>query len=259
MFSCVHCDFVCSDTEFKENLSVCPSCAYHFRVTARNRLDDFLDPKGRVEIGSQLVSVDMYDFHDTRSYKDRLKEARDETNETDAVIVMAGQLLGLPVVTAAFEFDFMAGTIGSVVGERIVLAVNHALQHGSPFIVFCTSGGARMQESFYSLYQVAKICAALGSLADARLPLISVLTDPTMGGLTASIGMLGDINIGEPGALIGFAGPRVIQQIVHQTLPPGFQRSEFLLQHGSIDMISDRRELRLTISSLLSLIHSDRK
>jgi acetyl-CoA carboxylase carboxyl transferase subunit beta len=224
------------------------------RQSARKRLHGFLDPGNRTEIGENLVSVDALKFKDSKKYKDRLAQAQKTTGEKDALIVVAGQLEGRPVVAAAFNFEFMGGSMGSVVGERFVRGVNYCLANSVPMVVFCASGGARMQESLLSLFQMAKTSAALAAMAAARIPFISVMTDPTMGGVSASLAMLGDINIGEPGALIGFAGPRVIEQTVREKLPEGFQRSEFLLDHGALDMIVDRREMRQTIASLFDLM-----
>jgi acetyl-CoA carboxylase carboxyl transferase subunit beta len=227
------------------------------RVSARKRLHSFLDQGNRFEIAESLVSVDALKFKDSKKYKDRLTQAQKSTGEKDALIVVAGKLEGRPVVAAAFNFEFMGGSMGSVVGERFVRGVNYAIENKAPLVVFCASGGARMQESLFSLFQMAKTSAALAALADAGVPFISVMTDPTMGGVSASLAMLGDINIGEPGALIGFAGPRVIEQTVREKLPEGFQRSEFLLEHGALDMIVDRREMRSTIANLVSLMMAE--
>lgn len=251
---CPACNAILYRSEVERNLEVCPKCNHHMRISGRKRLHLFLDPGNRQEIGEGLTPVDPLKFKDSKKYKDRLAQAQKATGEKDALIVVAGQLLGRPLVAAAFNFEFMGGSMGSVVGERFVRGVNHCLEHGVPLVVFSASGGARMQESLLSLFQMAKTAAALARLADAGIPFISVMTDPTMGGVSASLAMLGDINIGEPGALIGFAGPRVIEQTVREKLPEGFQRSEFLLKHGALDMIVDRREMREKIASLLSIL-----
>jgi acetyl-CoA carboxylase carboxyl transferase subunit beta len=224
------------------------------RLSARKRLHAFLDPGNRVELAEHLVSVDVLKFKDSKKYKDRLVQAQKNSGERDALIVVAGRLEGRPIVAAAFNFDFMGGSMGSVVGERFIRGVNHCIAQRVPMICFAASGGARMQESLLSLFQMAKTSAALAQMAKAGIPFISVMTDPTMGGVSASLAMLGDINIGEPGALIGFAGPRVIEQTVREKLPEGFQRSEFLLEHGALDMIVDRRELRQTVSEILEIL-----
>ena len=255
---CPSCNAILYRSEVDRNLAVCPKCSHHMRLSARKRLHGFLDPGNRIEIGESLVSVDALKFKDSKKYKDRLVQAQKSTNEKDALIAVAGKLEGRPVVAAAFNFEFMGGSMGSVVGERFVRGVNYAIEHKAPLVIFCASGGARMQESLFSLFQMAKTSAALAALADAGVPFISVMTDPTMGGVSASLAMLGDINIGEPGALIGFAGPRVIEQTVREKLPEGFQRSEFLLRHGALDMIVDRREMRSTVASLISLLISER-
>lgn len=251
---CPSCNAILYRSEVERNLEVCPKCNHHMRIIGRKRLQLFLDPGERVELGENLTPVDTLKFKDSKKYKDRLSQAQKATGEKDALVVLVGQLLGRPVVAAAFSFDFMGGSMGSVVGERFVRGVNHCLEHNLPLIVFCASGGARMQESLLSLFQMAKTSAALSRLAERGLPFISVMTDPTMGGVSASLAMLGDINVGEPGALIGFAGPRVIEQTVREKLPEGFQRSEFLLEHGAIDMIIDRRELREKLASVLDLL-----
>jgi acetyl-CoA carboxylase carboxyl transferase subunit beta len=229
------------------------------RISGRKRLHWFLDPGNRLEIGENLISVDPLKFKDSKKYKDRLAQAQKASGEKDALIVVAGQLHGRPLVAGAFNFEFMGGSMGSVVGERFVRGVRHCLEHGIPLVTFSASGGARMQESLLSLFQMAKTSAALVQLSKARIPFISVLTDPTMGGVSASFAMLGDIHIAEPGALIGFAGPRVIEQTVREKLPEGFQRSEFLLEHGAIDMIVDRRDLRDRIASLLEILTHSKK
>ncbi len=251
---CPSCNAILYRSEVERNLEVCPKCSHHMRLGARKRLHFLLDPGNRTEIGETLAPLDPLKFKDSKKYKDRLSQAQKATGEKDALIVVAGQIEGRSVVAAAFNFEFMAGSMGSVVGERFVRAVNHCLAHRVPLVSFSASGGARMQESLLSLFQMAKTSAALARLSKARIPYISVLTDPTMGGVSASLAMLGDINIAEPGALIGFAGPRVIEQTVREKLPEGFQRSEFLLQHGALDMIVDRRELRAKIAALLGLL-----
>jgi len=240
--------------ELERTLEVCPKCGAHRAISARARLNHFLDAEPRVEIAPKVRSTDSLKFKDSRRYTERLNEAREDTDEEDALIVMRGQLMGLPVVVAAFEFGFMGGSMGSVVGEKFARAVNEALEHGTPLICFAASGGARMQESLFSLMQMAKTSAALAKLAERCLPFISVLTHPTMGGVSASLAMLGDIHIAEPKALIGFAGPRVIEQTVRQKLPEGFQRAEFLLEKGAIDLIVDRREMRDKIYKLLAML-----
>jgi acetyl-CoA carboxylase carboxyl transferase subunit beta len=251
---CPACDAVLYRAELERNIHVCPKCGHHQRVGARERLLKFLDPGSASELASGIEPDDPLKFRDSKRYRDRLVAAQKSTGEKDALIVMAGTLKGLEVVAAAFEFRFMGGSMGAVVGERFVRAVEHCLKHRMPLVCFSSSGGARMQEALYSLLQMSKTSSALARLARAGLPFISVLTDPTTGGVSASLAMLGDINIGEPRALIGFAGPRVIQQTVRETLPEGFQRSEFLLEHGAIDMIVDRRDLRDRIASLLRLL-----
>jgi acetyl-CoA carboxylase carboxyl transferase subunit beta len=238
----------------ERNLEVCPKCGHHNRIDARRRLDLFLDPEPREEIGAELESSDPLRFKDSKRYKERISAAQKKTGEKDALVVMRGQLKGRDLVAAAFEFGFMGGSMGSVVGERFVRGVNVAMERRCPMVCFAASGGARMQESLFSLFQMAKTSAALKRMSGRGLPFISVMTDPTMGGVSASFAMLGDINVGEPGALIGFAGPRVIEQTVRETLPEGFQRSEFLLEHGAIDMIIDRREMRDRLANLLSMI-----
>jgi len=251
---CPACDAVLYRTELERNQDVCPKCDYHMRITARRRLDLFLDTESREEIGAELQPADPLKFRDSRKYSDRLKQAQKATGETDAMVVMRGQTEGLPLVAAAFEFQFMGGSMGSVVGERFVRGVNASLDHNIPLVCFSASGGARMQEALMSLMQMAKTSAALARLSAAGVPFISVMTDPTMGGVSASLAMLGDINVAEPKALIGFAGPRVIEQTVRETLPEGFQRSEFLLEHGAVDMIVDRRDMRRRIASVLAML-----
>jgi acetyl-CoA carboxylase carboxyl transferase subunit beta len=253
---CDSCQSVLYKTDLESNQYVCPKCDYHQRLTGRNRLDLFLDEDGRVEIGENVRALDPLKFKDSKKYKDRHSAAIKSTGETDALIVMKGKVLQVDLVAAAFDFSFMGGSMGSVVGERFVRAVNQSIESNIPLVCFSSSGGARMQESLFSLFQMAKTSAALAKLADKRIPFISVLTDPTMGGVSASLAMLGDVHIAEPNALVGFAGQRVIAQTVSETLPEGFQRSEFLLEHGAIDMIVDRRELRAKIADILSLLHS---
>jgi len=249
---CTACDSVLYRAELERNLHVCPKCSHHMRLAARVRLDAFLDDDSGVELADTITPEDPMKFRDTKKYKDRLAQAQKGTEESDALIVMAGSVLDVKLVACAFEFDFLGGSMGSVVGERFVRAVEYCLQHRQPLVCFSSSGGARMQEAMFSLMQMAKTSAALAKLAQARLPFISVLCDPTMGGVSASLAMLGDVNIAEPRALIGFAGQRVIQQTVRETLPEGFQRSEFLLEHGAVDMIVDRREMRETVARLLT-------
>ncbi len=251
---CDICSAVLYRAEVERNLEVCPKCSHHMRMGGRRRLESFLDEESRDEIGAEVKPVDILKFKDSKKYKDRLLQAQKNTGEDDALIVLQGQVKGVPLVACAFEFGFMGGSMGAVVGERFVRAVNRCLEKNLPLVCFSASGGARMQEALFSLMQMAKTSAALAKLAKARLPFISVLTDPTMGGVSASLAMLGDIHIGEPNALIGFAGPRVIEQTVRETLPEGFQRSEFLLQHGVIDMIVDRRDLRDRIANLLTIL-----
>ncbi len=255
---CESCNSVLYRAELERNLEVCPKCNHHMRISARARLISFLDVGSTEEIGSHLKPVDMLKFKDNKRYKDRLAQAQRQTGENDAMVAMTGKLQDLSVVAAAFEFDFMGGSMGSVVGERFVSAVDSAIELRAPFVCFSTSGGARMQEALFSLMQMAKTASAIAILRRQRLPYISVLADPTMGGVSASLASLGDINIAEPDALIGFAGPRVIEQTVRETLPEGFQRSDFLLQHGDIDMIADRRELRDRISRILRILTNQR-
>ncbi len=256
--SCPSCKAVLYRAELERNLEVCVKCGYHCRIGARKRLAQLLDAGTSSEIGAGVAPVDFLKFKDTRRYRDRLVAAQKETGETDALVVMRGALDGLPVVACAFEFAFMAGSMGSVVGERFVRGVKRAIEERLPFVCVCASGGARMQEALVSLMQMAKTSAALAELRAHRLPYISVLTDPTTGGVSASIAMLGDVILAEPNALIGFAGPRVIEQTVRQVLPEGFQRSEFLLEHGAVDMICDRRALKPRLTSLLRILtHAD--
>ena len=251
---CEACDAVLYRPELERHLSVCPKCSHHMRINARDRLKRFLDTGSASELAASVTPEDPLKFRDQKKYKDRLLATQKSVGETDALIVMAGTLQGLEVVAAAFEFRFMGGSMGSVVGERFVRAVNHCVEFDMPFVCFSASGGARMHEGLLSLMQMAKTSAALGRMARANLPFISVLTNPTTGGVSASLAMLGDVNIGEPRALIGFAGPRVIEQTVRETLPEGFQRSEFLLEKGAIDMIVDRRDQRERIGSLLRML-----
>ena len=251
---CPACDAVLYRAELERNLYVCPKCSHHMRIGARDRLDAFLDPDTAEELGAQIRPEDPLRFRDSKRYKDRLAQAQKSTGEADALIVVAGMLEGLPLVVCAFEFQFLGGSMGSVVGERFKRAADHCIAQRKPLVCFAASGGARMQEALYSLLQMAKTAAALAQMRAARLPFISVMTDPTTGGVSASLAMLGDLNLAEPRALIGFAGPRVIQQTVRETLPEGFQRSEFLLEHGALDMIVDRRQMRTSIAALLRLL-----
>lgn len=249
---CPKCDAQLYRTELERNLYVCPKCDHHMRIGARRRLEFFLDPDSQHEIGASLEPLDPLRFRDSKRYRDRITQAQKKTGENDALVAVTGTLVGRPVVVCAFEFAFMGGSMGSVVGERFCRAARHSAENNVPLISFSASGGARMQEALFSLLQMAKTSAALAVLGKRQVPFISVLTDPTTGGVSASLAMLGDVNIAEPKALIGFAGPRVIEQTVRQKLPEGFQRSEFLLDHGAIDMIVDRRELREQISDLLA-------
>jgi acetyl-CoA carboxylase carboxyl transferase subunit beta len=251
---CESCEAVLYRADLEKNLHVCPKCSHHNRVGARERLDLLLDREGRYEIGAEVTPVDTLKFKDSRRYTERLEDARNETSEEDALVVMQGSIKTIPLVASAFEFGFLGGSMGSVVGERFVRGVQCCLEQRLPYICVTASGGARMQEGLLSLMQMAKTCAALTQLARERLPFITVLTDPTMGGVSASFAMIGDVVLAEPGALVGFAGPRVIEQTVRETLPEGFQRSEFLLKHGAIDMIVDRRELRDRLAGLLGML-----
>ena len=251
---CTSCNAVLYRAELERNLDVCPKCNHHMRIFGRKRLEIFLDDSAKEEIGANLVPFDKLKFKDSKKYKDRLIQAQKNTNEKDALVVLKGAVKGVPVVAAAFDFRFMGGSMGSVVGERFLQAATVALEEKIPLICFSASGGARMQEALYSLMQMAKTSAVLARLAKNKVPYISVLTDPTMGGVSASFAMLGDIHIAEPKALIGFAGPRVIEQTVGEKLPEGFQRSEFLLEHGAIDMVIDRRDLRDRIASLVLML-----
>ncbi|MGD8429503.1 MAG: acetyl-CoA carboxylase, carboxyltransferase subunit beta [Ectothiorhodospiraceae bacterium] len=251
---CEGCAAVLYRPEVERNLEVCPKCSYHMRISARRRLEVFLDENTRTELGAAVQPVDALRFRDSKKYKDRLAQAQKSTGERDALVAMKGSVHDLPVVACAFEFQFMGGSMGSVVGERFVRAAGVALEERHPLVCFAASGGARMQEGLLSLMQMAKTSAALARLSEVGVPFVSVLTDPTMGGVSASLAMLGDINVAEPGALIGFAGPRVIEQTVRETLPEGFQRSEFLLEHGAVDMIVDRRDMRERIASILAIL-----
>ncbi len=249
--NCLECKSQLYKAEVERNLSVCVKCNHHMRIGARDRLNQFLDKNSYYELFSKITSVDPFNFKDTKNYKDRLIESQKASGENNALLVMEGTLNNIKIVACAFEFKFLGGSMGSAVGEKFVRAVDHSIKENAPLICFSSSGGARMQEAFLSLMQLAKTTSALVDLAAARIPFISVLTDPTTGGVSASIAMLGDINIAEPGALIGFAGPRVIQQTVGEKLPEGFQRSQFLLEKGALDMIVDRREMRETITGLI--------
>ena len=254
---CDACQTVLYKTDLEENLEVCPKCSHHNRISARARIQFLLDSDDQVEIGANVAPVDSLKFKDSKKYTDRMRDAQKTVKEVDSLIVMQGAIIEMPVVVAAFEFRFMGGSMGSVVGERFVRGVNTAIAKKAPFICIAASGGARMQEGLLSLMQMAKTSASLTKLSEAGLPFISILTDPTMGGVSASFAMLGDIIMAEPNALIGFAGPRVIEQTVRETLPDGFQRAEFLLEHGAIDMIVDRREMRERLKNiLLNLIHA---
>jgi len=251
---CPSCETVLYKTDLEQNLSVCPKCNHHHRIGARARLDSFLDPQGRWEIGQEVMPVDPLKFKDSKKYPARLKAALESTGETDALVVVGGSVMSVPLVAACFEFEFMGGSMGSVVGERFVRGVEAALEQKLPFVSFSATGGARMQEGLLSLLQMAKTNASLTRLSKAGLPFISVLTDPTMGGVSASFAFVGDIVMAEPRALIGFAGPRVIENTVREKLPEGFQRSEFLLTTGALDMICDRRQLRPTIARALAML-----
>ena len=253
---CTRCDAQLYRNELERNLQVCPKCDYHMRIGARKRLEYFLDPDSQQEMGANLEPEDPLKFRDSKRYRDRIVAAQKKTGEKDALVSVTGTLMGRPVVVCAFEFAFMGGSMGSVVGERFARAAKHAAENDMPMICFSASGGARMQEALFSLFQMAKTAAALANLGAKGVPYVSVLTDPTTGGVSASLAMLGDVNIAEPGALIGFAGPRVIEKTVRERLPEGFQRSEFLLDHGAIDMILDRRRLRDGIADLLAKFES---
>ncbi len=251
---CTSCDSVLYRADLEKNINVCPKCNHHNRISGRARLELLLDEETCFEIGADVSPLDSLKFKDSRKYSERLDEAQKTTGETDALVVLQGTMKTIPVVAAAFEFEFMGGSMGAVVGERFAQGVEASIEQSFPFICFSASGGARMQEGLFSLMQMAKTSAALARLGEAKLPYISILTDPTMGGVSASFAMLGDIIIAEPGALIGFAGPRVIEQTVRETLPDGFQRAEFLLEKGAIDMIMDRREMRDRLASLLAMM-----
>lgn len=251
---CPSCEAVLYATDLEKNLQVCPKCGHHHRLNARQRLDMLLDPEGRYEIGAEVLPVDTLKFKDSKKYPDRLMDANEATGEGDSLVAMLGAIKTMPVVAAVFEFDFMGGSMGSVLGERFVRGVQAAVEQKIPFICVTASGGARMQEGLFSLMQMAKTTAALTKLAEVGQPFISILTDPTMGGVSASFAFVGDVVIAEPNALIGFAGPRVIEQTVREKLPEGFQRSEFLLEKGAIDMIIDRRELRDQVARVLALL-----
>jgi len=251
---CPSCEAVLYATDLANNANVCPKCAHHNRLGARERVDLLLDAEGRFEIGAEVLPVDPLRFKDSRRYPERLRDASESSGETDSLVVMQGTIRSLPAVVAAFEFDFMGGSMGSVLGERFVRGVQTAVENRIPFICVTASGGARMQEGLFSLMQMAKTTAALTRLSQVKQPFISILTDPTMGGVSASFAFVGDVVIAEPGALIGFAGPRVIEQTVREKLPPGFQRSEFLIEKGALDMIVDRRELKERVASLLALL-----
>lgn len=253
---CPSCEAVLYRSDLEANVHVCPKCSHHMRIGARERLDSLLDAGGRYEIGQEVLPVDTLKFKDSKKYPDRLKDALETTGETDAMVVMGGSIMSIPVVTACFEFEFMGGSMGSVVGERFVRGAQAALEQKVPFICVTATGGARMQEGLLSLMQMAKTTSMLTKLSEKRLPFISVLTDPTMGGVSASFAFLGDVVIAEPKALIGFAGPRVIENTVREKLPEGFQRAEFLLQKGAIDMIVDRRKMREEIARLLALLQN---
>jgi len=251
---CDSCDAIIYRAELERNQDVCTKCDHHMRQPARRRLDQFLDPEGRTEVAPDLEAEDILKFKDDKKYRDRLNAAQKSTGEKDALVVIKGTVKGVDIVAAAFEFRFMGGSMGSVVGEKFVRAVNTCLEHNTPLICFSASGGARMQEALISLFQMAKTSAALTRLSKRGLPFFSVLTDPTMGGVSASFAMLGDIQMAEPNALIGFAGPRVIEQTVREQLPEGFQRSEFLLEHGAVDTIVDRRHMRDVVSSMAAML-----
>ncbi|MEP7328386.1 MAG: acetyl-CoA carboxylase, carboxyltransferase subunit beta [Betaproteobacteria bacterium] len=251
---CPACEAVLYRTDLENNLHVCPKCGHHSRVPARERIEQLLDPEGRFEIGSEVVPIDSLKFKDQKKYPDRLAAALEETGETDALVVMQGSVKSVPLVLAAFDFGFMGGSMGSVVGERMVRGVRVAFENRIPFVCVSASGGARMQEGVNSLFQMAKTTAVLQELNRAKLPFISILTDPTMGGVSASFAFVADVVIAEPGALIGFAGPRVIEQTVREKLPEGFQRAEFLMEKGALDLIIDRRQLRHELAQLLALL-----
>ena len=252
---CTACDSILYKAELEKSLNVCPKCDHHMRVSGRKRLEHFLDEGDRTELGTEHEPKDVLKFKDSKKYSDRISAAQKSSGEKDALVAIKGRLKGIPVAAVAFEFSFMGGSMASVVGARFVDAVDQCLEHNMPLVCFSASGGARMQEALMSLMQMAKTSAALAKMTEKGLPFISVMTDPTMGGVSASLAMLGDINVAEPKALIGFAGPRVIEQTVRETLPEGFQRSEFLLEKGAIDVIIDRREMRDRLHSILSKLH----
>jgi acetyl-CoA carboxylase carboxyl transferase subunit beta len=254
---CPSCQAVLYRTDLEQNMEVCPKCSFHNRISARARIDSILDNEKRKEIGAQIQPLDSLKFNDTQSYADRIKSSQKDLNEKDAMVVMQGSIEGKPAVVAAFEFKFMGGSMGSVVGEKFVRGIQAAIKSKATFICVSASGGARMQEGLLSLMQMAKTSAALTKLSEAKLPYFSILTDPTMGGVSASFAMLGDVIIAEPKALIGFAGPRVIEQTVREKLPEGFQRSEFLLSHGAIDMIVDRRDMKKKLVNLISKLYKN--
>ncbi|MFW5451423.1 MAG: acetyl-CoA carboxylase, carboxyltransferase subunit beta [Methylophagaceae bacterium] len=254
---CPACDSVLYRAELERNLHVCPKCDHHQRINARTRLESFLDEGERLEIASNVKPVDTLKFKDNKKYKDRITQAQKSTGENDALLAMQGSINDLPVVAVSFDFSFMGGSMGAVVGEKFVRAAQVALDKRIPLICFSASGGARMQEGLFSLMQMAKTSTILGQLSQSGIPFISVLTDPTMGGVSASLAMLGDVNVAEPKALIGFAGPRVIEQTVRETLPEGFQRSEFLVEHGAIDMIVDRRDMRDRLTNILAMLQKN--
>ena len=251
---CPSCQTVLYREDIIQNNYVCSNCGYHMRISARDRLDIFLDSDNKEELFSKLSSKDFLKFKDSKKYKDRISEAKNKTNENDALLVMRGKINGIEVIAAAFEFSFMGGSMGSVVGEKFTRAAKESISNKIPLICFSASGGARMQESLVSLFQMSKTSSVISDMRKNSIPFISVLTDPTMGGVSASLAMLGDINIAEPKALVGFAGPRVIEQTVRETLPEGFQRSEFLLDHGAIDMIVDRRNMKVEITNLIKTL-----
>lgn len=252
---CLACKAILYRSELERNLHVCPKCSHHQYISARKRIEHFLDLEDRTELGQAITPIDKFKFRDIKKYKDRLNQAQKNTKEKDALIIFMGKVNSMPLVVVAFEYNFLGGSMGAVVGEKFVLATEMAITYKIPLVCFSASGGARMQETILALMQMAKVSAALAQLFAQRLPYISILTNPTMGGVSASLAMLGDVNIAEPDALIGFAGPRVIQQTVNEILPEGFQKSEFLLQHGNIDLIVDRRKMREKIYSILSVLN----
>jgi len=251
---CSACEQVLYRAELERNLEVCPKCDHHMRISARARLESFLDEQGRTEVGAELEPHDVLKFKDSKRYKDRLSAAQKETGEKDALVVMKGTLKGVPVVACSFEFSFIGGSMSSVVGARFVRAVEESIKEGRGLVCFSTSGGARMQEALFSLMQMAKTTAGITLLSERKLPFITLLTDPTMGGVSASFAFVGDIVIAEPNALVGFAGPRVIEQTVREKLPEGFQRAEFLVEKGAVDLIVDRRQMKDKLAQLLALL-----